>query len=89
MDHVIRVFKDKKPNIKMLLQYGFEKQENGYIYKTNIMNNKLTLFIQISCDNKITTKLIDNDFRKNMYFTLLILQTENLLQALNMNLKAF
>ena len=62
MDYVTRVFKDKKPNIKMLLQYGFEKQENGYIYKTNIMNNKLTLFIQISCDNKITTKLIDNEF---------------------------
>ena len=44
----------------LLVQYGFAKINNLYIYKTNIINNKFEVNIGISSD-KSYAKLIDNE----------------------------
>lgn len=53
------IFKNKKVNIKKLIEYGFIKKEDAYIYATPILNNQFELRIQIANDGKIKTELIE------------------------------
>ena len=50
--------KNKKIDNKKLIEYGFEKQNNIYIYKTQIFNNQFEMIAEVK-DNNIISKLID------------------------------
>ena len=51
-------FRSTKINHKMLIEYGFSKQDKEYIYPVKIMNGQFELFVKIK-NNIISTKLID------------------------------
>jgi len=46
-----------KSNLK---KYGFNLQNNNYIYIKNIADNQFSLTVTIDKDNNLTTKLVDN-----------------------------
>lgn len=50
--------KDKLINYNKLLEYGFIKQDNEYVYKANIYQNKFEIIVIFS-ENKNMSKLID------------------------------
>lgn len=50
--------KDRKVNYKKLLEYGFKKENEKYIYKTKIQNNQFEVNVIIS-DKENYSKLID------------------------------
>ena len=51
--------KNKKFNSKKLLDYGFTKNKDGYIYSIDICNKDFLLTVAISKSNEIKTKLIE------------------------------
>ncbi len=54
-------FDNKKYNPKKLLEFGFKKTENGYIYKTKLMNGEFILTVSIDNENKLTTETTEKD----------------------------
>ena len=49
----------KKLNQKKLLDYGFIKSGNDYIYSTDVMGDAFCLIIKVTTSNEIKTKLIE------------------------------
>ena len=58
------IFKKSKINEKKLIDYGFIKNNNKYIYKTSVLNNSFS--IEIIYDKKINGKIIDNDLNEEL-----------------------
>ena len=54
-------FNNKKYNPKKLLEFGFKKSEEGYIYKTELMNSQFVLTVNINQDGGLTTEMIEKD----------------------------
>lgn len=52
-------FKNKIPNIKKLLDFGFIKVQNKYQFKTDILNGDFSLTVTVSKGGEIITKTID------------------------------
>ncbi len=55
------IFKNKSINHDKLLEYGFVLKDEVYQYETNVLNNQFKILVLISKDNKVTTKVYDND----------------------------
>ncbi|MDE7079077.1 MAG: MmcQ/YjbR family DNA-binding protein [Clostridia bacterium] len=55
---VEQIFKNKKPNTKKLLNYGFRLGDNGYSFAKKILNGQFDLSIRIT-DNDIDTEVMD------------------------------
>lgn len=72
MRNLENILKKRAINYRRLAQYGFIKNDDLYIYKTNIMNNKFEVNIGISAD-KSYSKLIDNE--TNEEYTLVDIQS--------------
>ena len=53
-----KLLKNKKPNKNKLLEYGFIKKDNSYIYKNTLIENEFNIIITIK-NNKLYTKVID------------------------------
>lgn len=68
------VFRKLKPNYNKLLEYGFIKDNNSYIYKTNILNGEFKVIITIK-DDKVTGSVLD-DFDEE-YMLLRVENTTN------------
>ena len=58
---VQEIFKNKRVDFAKLLKFGFVKNEDKYEYKTEILEGEFELFVNISQDGKVSTKL----FAKN------------------------
>lgn len=54
-------FDNKKYNPKKLLEFGFKKADDGYIYKTELMNGQFVLIVNIDKDGKLTTETTEKD----------------------------
>ena len=54
------ILKNKKVNFQKLLEYGFVKNESSYCFSIPIFNNQFELSIEITSDEKIKTKTIEN-----------------------------
>lgn len=52
-------FKYKKPNIDKLSDFGFEKNEKGFVYSTLISDGQMRLFVYIDKDGNVSSKIID------------------------------
>ena len=50
--------KSRKIDYKKLLDYGFKKEQNKYLYKEKICNNQFEIIVEV-LDNIMTSKLID------------------------------
>lgn len=57
------IFKKCSLNINSLLDYGFIKNNNKYLYSKNILQDTFKIIITI-CDNKLSGKVIDLDFNE-------------------------
>ncbi len=53
-----KLLENKKANKNKLLEYGFIKKDNLYIYENTLIDNELKIIITIK-NNKINTKVID------------------------------
>ena len=49
-----------KPNFKKLLNFGFIKNKNKYIYTTDIVQKEFSLQVIIDNNNRVKTELTDN-----------------------------
>ncbi len=54
------IFGFKKPNTSKLTAYGFESSDNGYVYKTPVLNGEFTLSVLIGADGEVKTAVTDN-----------------------------
>lgn len=52
--------KNKKVNEEKLLSFGFEKQNDSYIYMVDLMNHQMKMIVTISKDLNLFTAVIDN-----------------------------
>lgn len=50
--------KNRKIDFNKLLEYGFKKEQNKYLYKEKICNNQFEIIVEV-IENSITSKLID------------------------------
>ena len=50
--------KNRKIDYKKLLEYGFKKEQNKYLFKEKICNNQFEIIVEV-LDNNMTSKLID------------------------------
>ncbi|MBR1396751.1 MAG: MmcQ/YjbR family DNA-binding protein [Selenomonadaceae bacterium] len=55
------LFKDRRPNASRLIDYGFEKDENGYVYRTAIAKGQMQLTVKINEAADVETEIIDNE----------------------------
>lgn len=55
------VFKNRKLNIEKLLSFGFKNVDNSYVYHADIADGQMKLTVLIETDEKIHTKITDND----------------------------
>lgn len=53
------LFARKKPNAERLLSFGFERQDNGYIYATSLMDGQFQLMVSLSDTGAINTVLTE------------------------------
>ena len=58
--------KDKKIVYKKLLEYGFVKEKNFYIYQTKLLNNQFEMLVIVK-ENKMSSKLIDLESNKEYF----------------------
>lgn len=54
------IFKNKKPNFKKLILFGFIENNDAYTYQTNIANNQFQMTVTLSKDGVISTQVIDS-----------------------------
>lgn len=52
-------FKNKNPNPQKLLDFGFKKKKNVFIYKTDLLNGDFNLTIKVEIPDKLQTELIE------------------------------
>ena len=60
MDLEKEIFNKRKIDYNSLLEYGFIRNKDTYLYEKNILNDEFKVIINIT-DNKIFSKIIDND----------------------------
>lgn len=60
MEFESEIFKKYKIHYEMLEKYGFNKEQNNYIYKKSFLDDAFTAIITIE-NNKIIGKVIDNE----------------------------
>ena len=58
------IFKKSTINYNKLINYGFKKEKNNYIYSKNILNNTFRVDITINNKNVIASKVIDLSFNE-------------------------
>ena len=58
MRQIDNELKNKQINYQSLLKYGFEKNNEKYIYKTKIYNDQFEIIVEIQ-NNKMCSKLMD------------------------------
>lgn len=54
-------FDNKKYNPQKLIEFGFKRSEDGYIYKTELMSGQFILTVNIDKSGKLTTETTEND----------------------------
>lgn len=52
-------FAHRKPNREKLLRYGFTEGEQGYQYRTDLLNGELELTVFVSSDGGVSTRMTD------------------------------
>jgi len=57
---MLTMFENKKVNLKKLMPYGFTRNNDTYIYTTNIVNGQFQMIITITEHGAINTKVIDS-----------------------------
>ena len=57
--------KNRKIDFNKLLEYGFKKEQNKYLFKEKICNNQFEIIVEV-LNNNMTSKLID-DINKEEY----------------------
>ena len=55
----VKVFKDKKVNVKKLVEYGFKKQNNSYYFSAPIVNNQFEMQIWVETDGEMKIKTVE------------------------------
>ena len=60
------LIKNKKPDIKRLLSYGFVKSEKNYVYSAKVVNDQFEMTVIITKDGKLSTKIRDT-LSKELY----------------------
>ena len=55
----IEIFKNKKPDSKKLLKYGFTKNKSDYIYVKQIINGDFELKVVINKNDELKTSIIE------------------------------
>lgn len=58
MKNLEQRLKNRVINNNQLIIYGFKKQKDKYVYKTNICENQFEMIVEVT-NNKMTSKLID------------------------------
>ena len=53
-------FKNKKPNLEKLLQFGFGMDNGKYTYITNIVDGQFKMTVTVSDDGTVSTKVADS-----------------------------
>lgn len=53
------IFKNKTPNCKKLVEFGFEKVDESYVYSTQILDGQFKLTVKIEGDGEVKTELFD------------------------------
>ena len=53
------VFERKRFDDKKLLKYGFQKENNSFIYQSDFMNGAFTAYISVTDKGIVTSKVID------------------------------
>ena len=53
------IFKDKTPDFEKLVNFGFERDKDGYVYSTAVLDNQFKMTVRICADGKIQTQLWD------------------------------
>lgn len=56
------ILRDKKPNFKKLVKYGFKKNGKNYIYSKNFLNDEFKFVMTISDD--VSVEVIENAFNE-------------------------
>lgn len=62
MDIISKVFKNKKADIVALIPFGFERQDERYIYKTALPSSGFDMTVTITPQGDIGTRVIDPEF---------------------------
>lgn len=64
MNIIKKVFIRSKPNFSKLIEYGFIKQDNVYIYSKLILNNDFLVIIKIDNNINVSGTIIDNNTKE-------------------------
>ena len=54
-----KFFARRRVNRAGLISYGFEETADGYQYVTDVMNGQLRLYVFVTVDGEVSTKMID------------------------------
>lgn len=60
----IEYFNKKRPNFKKLVEFGFQKEKDKYIYSNDIMNGDFNLNIEVTLSGYIKTKVIEKSSKE-------------------------
>ena len=54
------LLKNKKPNEKKLMSFGFERKKDQYVYLCDIVGGQMRMTVVISLDGRLYSEVIDN-----------------------------
>ena len=52
-------FKNKKAEKQKLLDFGFKKNGQIFVYETKFLNNSFSLTVRVGKDSKVTTEVVE------------------------------
>lgn len=55
------MFKNRKANIKELIDFGFALKDNAYVYVTNLVDGQMSLTVTVTEDGCVETRVLDKD----------------------------
>lgn len=61
MEDIETIFKNKKPVFDKLNNFGFIRNNEGYVYNTSIMDDRFTMSVMIEKTGNISSKIIDKE----------------------------
>ncbi|MDE5996362.1 MAG: MmcQ/YjbR family DNA-binding protein [Eubacterium sp.] len=64
MDVVNIIFKNKACSFEKLVDYGFEKKQNMYLYKTILPSSGFEMRVRITEQGKISSEVLDTDLNE-------------------------
>lgn len=64
MDIVNIIFKNKSCSFEKLVDFGFEKRENTYFYKTVLQSSGFEMIVKITEDGIVSAEVIDTDLNE-------------------------